>query len=156
MTGLQDPQITTHDAQTTAVVRGRITMDAMAAFYDSSFGQVAEVLAAQGVTPTGGAFGYYLSVPTNQVELEVGFTTATPVTPQGEVSPSELPAGTVARATHAGAYDGLAGSWGALMTWVHEQGRTPAGPMWEVYVTEPTPDTDPDTLRTDLYVLLTD
>ena len=40
------------------------------------------------------------------------------------------------------------------MAWVDEQGLTPAGPMWEVYVTDPTPEMDPASLRTDLFVLV--
>ena len=38
---------------------------------------------------------------------------------------------------HVGGYDNLGDSWCALA-------------MWEVYVTEPIPDADPATLRTDL------
>ena len=30
-------------------------------------------------------------------------------------------------------------------------GRAPAFPFWEVYVTEPTPDVDPGSMRTDLF-----
>ena len=30
-------------------------------------------------------------------------------------------------------------------------GRAPGSPFWEVYVTEPSPDMDPATLRTDLF-----
>jgi len=69
---------------------------------------------------------------------------------------SELPGGEVARAIHAGGYESLGDSWGDLMAWTAEQGRTPEGRMWEVYVTEPSPETDPATLRTELYLLLAD
>ena len=33
--------------------------------------------------------------------------------------------------------------------------KAPAFPFWEVYVTEPSPDMDPATLRTDLVTLVT-
>lgn len=154
MTHLQDPEIITHEAQPTAVVRRTVTMADLPDFYDSVYTTVATSLDRQGVQPTGAAFGYYLTMPTEQFELEAGFPTATPITGDGEVVASELPGGQVARGVHAGGYDSLGDSWGALVRWVSEQGRAPAGPMWEVYLTEPTPETDPATLRTELFLAL--
>lgn len=156
MTQLQDPEIITHASQPTAVVRRTVTMAELADFYDSAYTTVAAALGRQGVQPAGAAFGYYLSMPTEQFELEAGFPTATPIASDGEVVASELPGGEVARGVHAGGYDTLGDSWDALVGWVAEQGRAPAGPMWEVYVTEPTPETDPATLRTELYLALAD
>ncbi len=156
MNQLQSPQIVTHEAMPTAVVRERVTMADLPALYDRAFTVLEETLTAQGVAPTGPAFGYYLSVPTGSFELEVGLPVAAPITDAGAVLASELPAGAVARATHVGAYDGLGDSWQALVAWVQEQGRVPEGPMWEIYVTEPSPQMDPATLRTDLFLLLTD
>ena len=40
------------------------------------------------------------------------------------------------------------------MAAVIADGREPAFPFWEVYVTEPTPDADPASLRTDLFTRL--
>lgn len=154
MSELQDPTITDHEAVPTAVIRESVSMDGLAAFYDRAYGAVAEALGRQGVQPAGAAFGYYLTMPAEQFELEAGFPTGAPIAADGEVVGSELPGGTVARATHVGGYDSLGDSWGALMQWVGEQGRTPDGRMWEVYVTEPSPETDPATLRTELYLLL--
>lgn len=151
---LQDPEIVMHAAQPTAVVRGSVGMDQITAFYDSAYGAVAQALAQQGAEPAGAAFGFYLSIPTETFELEAGFPTAAPITSSGEVVASELPAGEVARAVHMGGYDSLGDSWDALMGWVTEQGRVPEGRMWEVYVTEPSPEMDPATLRTELYLLL--
>lgn len=152
---LQDPEIITHAAQATAVVRGSVGADEIAAFYDSAYSAVVQALRRQGVAPAGAALGYYLSIPTERFELEAGFPTAAPITDDGDVLASELPGGEVAHAVHAGGFESLGDSWGALMQWVGEQGRTADGRMWEVYVTEPSPETDPATLRTELYVLLT-
>ncbi|MCK0112142.1 GyrI-like domain-containing protein [Ornithinimicrobium sp. F0845] len=153
---LQDPTIITHTAQPTAVVRRTGGMEELRDFYDSAYGAVAQALGRQGVAPAGAAFGYYLSMPTERFDLEAGFPTAAPISGDGDVVASELPAGVVACGVHAGGFEGLGDSWGALMAWVAEQGRTPEGRMWEVYVTEPTPDSDPETMRTELYLLLTD
>jgi effector-binding domain-containing protein len=37
-----------------------------------------------------------------------------------------------------------------LGTWIGEQDLIPSRVFWEVYLTEPTPDTDPADLRTEL------
>ena len=156
MSELQDPTITAHEAEPTAVIRESVSMEGLADFYDRAYRAVAESLGRQGVQPAGAAFGYYLTMPTERFELEAGFPTGAPVAADGDVLASELPGGTVARATHVGGYYSLGDSWGALVAWATEQGRTPEGRMWEVYVTEPTPQLDPATLCTDLYLLLAD
>jgi hypothetical protein len=37
---------------------------------------------------------------------------------------------------------------------VTDSGNQPALPFWEIYVTEPSPEADPSTMRTDLVTLL--
>lgn len=147
------PEIVSLDPQPTAVVRDTVRMDQLTDFYDSAFGSVVHALTAQGAPPRD-AFGLYLSQPAETVDLEVGFVTDREVDAVEGVVPSTLPGGEVARMTHLGSYDSLGQSWGQLVAWVGEQGRRPAGPMWEVYVTEPSPDADPATMRTDLFCLL--
>lgn len=147
------PEILQVEEQRTAVVRGTARMDELTTFYDRGYAAVMEAVTAQGRTPSG-AFGLYLSEPSDTVDLEVGFVVDEEVAPSGDVVASRLPAGEVARLTHVGAYDGLGESWGRLMQWLGEQGRSPAGPMWEVYVTEPTPEAEPSSMRTDLFCLL--
>lgn len=144
------PELIETEPSPTAVVRGSVAMTEITAFYDRSFGEVAAVVQRQGRTPRG-AFGLYLAPPADVVELEVGLVVDGEVEPDGDVIPSALPGGRAARLVHHGAYDGLGEAWAGLLAWVAEQGLTPAGPMWEVYVTEPTPETDPASLRTDLF-----
>lgn len=144
------PELMEVEATPTAVIRGAVPMTEITTFYDRSFTEVAAEIGRQGRSPRG-AFGLYLAPPADVIELEVGFTVDADIEPDGDVVPSSLPGGRVARLVHHGAYDGLGEAWGALMTWVGEQGLAPAGPMWEVYVTDPTPEMDPASLRTDLF-----
>lgn len=145
-----EPELVELEPMPTAVVRGAVPMAEIATFYDRSFTEVAAAVERQGRSPQG-AFGLYLAPPGDVIELEVGFVMDGEVEPDGEVVPSSLPGGRVARLVHHGAYDGLGEAWGGLMTWVGEQGLAPAGAMWEVYVTDPTPEVDPASLRTDLF-----
>ena len=57
---------------------------------------------------------------------------------------------------HLGSYDKLVASWERLGAWMGEQGLTPGPLLWEVYVTEPSPDMDPADLRSELNWLLGD
>lgn len=152
---MDHPEVIDHPEVPTAVIRGRIRMDQMAEFYDRSYGVIAACAARQGASPQA-AFALYLAPPGEEFELEVGFLLDRPIERDDEVLPSYLPAGRVARLIHHGSYEHLPQSWGRLLQWISEQGWAPAGPMWEVYVTEPTPQTDPTTLRTDLLCVVDD
>jgi effector-binding domain-containing protein len=145
-----EPQVIEVDELLTAVVTGVIDVGEMAAFFDRAFSTLGAVLDAQGVVPVGPAFALHRRPVTDSADLEVGFPTSDVVTNQDGVHASRLPGGRVARYVHQGSFDGLPGAWERLASWIEAQGLTPAGPVWEVYVTEPRPDMDPAELRTEL------
>lgn len=133
------------------VVRGRIPVDELRDFFDTSFGRIGQACAQQGIVPTGAAFARYHGEPAEVVDLEVGLPTDSPVRAEGGVEPGSLPAGQVVTTTHHGGYDGLPAAWQRLVDWFASEGRKPTEELWEVYVTEPGPEVDPATLRTDLF-----
>lgn len=146
-----EPELTELAEVPTAVVDGQIAMSDAGAFFDRVFRTLPGVLAEQGIGIVGPAVARYHGAPTDTVDLEAGFPTDRPVTAAGDVRPGSLPSGTAARLVHAGGYDSLGESWGRLAGWLAEHGHTPGDDLWEVYVTEPTPDMDPADLRTELY-----
>ncbi|WP_051214981.1 GyrI-like domain-containing protein [Granulicoccus phenolivorans] len=150
MSVLSNQQVTDRTASHAAVVRDTVRRDELGPFYDRAFTQVLEVLSAQGHDPSGAAFGHYLGVPGETVTLEVGFEIPDPCTASGDVIPVELPAGKVAVASYFGAYDGLSQAWPEFAQWIVTQGQEPSENMLELYVTEPTGESDPSTLQTDL------
>ena len=150
-TSLQDPSIVTLQPVVTAAVRATVRMEALRTFFDNSFSLLFSTLDRQQVQAVGAPYARYRGQPTDTVDVEVGIPTSRLVEPEEDVRPSELPGGEVVTATHVGAYDGLGRSYAALAGWIGEQGRAPSSSMWEVYLTEPTPDTDPATLRTQIY-----
>lgn len=135
-------------------------MHAMPALMDGTFSHLAAALAEVGVHPIGPAFALHHRAPVSTADLEVGFPVDAPLTqtltlPSGyEVTGSRIPAGRVGWTSHLGGYGGLAEAWGAFTAALGEAGEQMAHPFWEFYVTEPTPETDPATLRTDLFSLL--
>lgn len=150
------PELTTTSETATAVVHGVVPTSELPAFFDRAFRALGAFLSERGVTPSGPPFARYLRQPDVMCDLEVGFPLAAPVDPAGEVVPSRLPGGRVARVEHHGSYEGLAGTWGRLMGWIAVHRLRPAPGFWEVYLNEPTPDGDPADNRTALYVLVED
>ena len=55
------------------MVRGTITAEEVTDFFDRSFSVLGEAMGAQGVTPTGPAFGLYRGISDETMDLEVGF-----------------------------------------------------------------------------------
>lgn len=148
-------------AEPTVVVRSpEQRMDEIAHLMDGAFSRLPAALEAAGLTISGAAFALYHSMPGETIDLEVGFTVVEAATGPLDLGggftavPSELPAGRAARISHVGGFDGLGAAWEAMAGAVIGRGETPAIPFWEIYVTEPSPDMDPATLRTDLVTRL--
>ena len=72
----------------------------------------------------------------------------------GEADPDDVAESRLAVVTHVGPYDELGAAWGRFMGWVASQGLSPDDRYGEIYVTEPTPDGDPNLLRSDLFLTL--
>ena len=148
------------EIMTAVVVQHDFPMYDMPALMDGTFSHLAEALAAQGIRPIGPAFSLHHRAPVATADLEVGFPVDAPLTeplelPSGyEVIGSSIPGGRIAWTSHIGAYGGLAEKWGAFTEQVGESDEQMTYPFWECYVTEPHPDMNPATLRTDLFSLL--
>ena len=148
--GQSIPELVTVVPTTAAVVRGTVAAEEITDFFDRSFSVLGEAIAAQGVSPTGPAFGLYRGIPDETVDVAVGFPTDRPIEPDGAAEAGELPGGRVARVVYAGGFDGLGEAWQRLGAWIADQGLTPSETYWEVYLTEPNPEMDPADLRTEL------
>lgn len=143
-----EPVIVTKPEVDLAVVRATVAMDALADFYDRSFREVSEVLARQGVVPTGPAFGVYFGSPGVTADVAAGFPVDRPIEAEGNVTSLTLPGGRVAELVHKGGYDGLGASYDRLFSWLGEQGEVGGEVMWESYLTEPSPEKDPSDMET--------
>lgn len=157
---LREVRVFDAPAVPTAVVRvNAVMMSAAEAVFDVVFGTAFPAAFEQGVTPAGAAFALYTRLdegPDAHADLEIGFPLAEPLTApiavgEHRVEASELPAGRIAVVSHQGGYEDLGAAWGRFISEIGGLGRAPGMPFWETYVTEPRPDMDPSTLRTDLF-----
>ena len=148
------------EVPTAVVIQQDFPMYDMPSLMDGTFAHLAEALAARGIRPIGPAFSLHHRAPVATADLEVGFPVDTPLTvdlelPSGyEVTGSVIPGGRVGWISHIGGYGGLAEKWGAFTEDLGERKEQMTYPFWELYVTEPHPDMNPATLRTDLFSLL--
>lgn len=124
-------------ARPTAVVRGRVAVQDLPAFMGRAFSAVAAALQAQGLAPGGEPFACYHGMPDPTVGVEAGFPIAGRFEAKDGVTPSELPGGLVAIATHVGPYQTIERTYNALNEWVAGQKLAPADVMWETYLTDP-------------------
>lgn len=148
---LSEPTLLTIEPEPTAVVRHTgVTIGDLPALFDAAYPAVA----ASGAAPIGPAFAIYHGDPSKVFDIEIGFPVAEPLgSVPGAVVPSTLPPGPALALSHQGSYDTLPAGWDRLMAEARSRGLTPLGWL-EVYVTEPTPDLDPATLRSDLFLLV--
>jgi effector-binding domain-containing protein len=101
-----------------------------------------------------------------QLEIETGVPVADPVPGEGRVFMGVLPAGRYATLTHIGPYDDLIDANEALQQWAREQrlewamSETDEGDRFEsrfeVYVTDPGDEPNPEKWETEVVYLLAD
>lgn len=157
------PEITVFEADefpTVVRVSRDHPMGDLESLFDSTFGALFPALGGQGLQPAGPAFALYHRAPTGTVDVEVGIPVDRPMDAPDRtnadvpLTPSVLPAGRLAMVSHLGPYADLDKAWDGFLDELTAAGHQPTLPFWEFYVTEPTPDTDPASLRTDLVTRL--
>ena len=140
--------VETIDRQPAAVVRAEVPMEELRAVFDRGFTEVMRVTQTQGVAIAGPPFGFYPRMPTDTVAVAVGFPVSAPITPDGDVTTFELPAGRAVTGIHVGPYDSLPATYRELTEWAATEGHPLADHMWESYLTDPQAEPDPATWQT--------
>jgi AraC family transcriptional regulator len=133
----------------TATVRETVARDSITEALGGMYQAVGEVLRKQGISTGGNRFARYHTFG-DSVDLEAGFIVPTPIQPDGSVKPSKLPAGPAAIAVHRGPYEGLADTYEAVRTWLERSGRQASGGPWEIYITDPSSEPNPNAWLTEI------
>ncbi|WP_101525365.1 GyrI-like domain-containing protein [Nocardioides houyundeii] len=143
-----EPRVVSLEPIRVAMVREQLPITGIASLFDRAFGAVLQALGDQGIVPAGPPVGVYYAPPGESVDVGAGFPVAGQVAGSGEVTCDELPTGRAVQTVHVGSYDTLGQSYERLAAWAAGQGLELGWPMWETYLTEPTPDGDPTAMRT--------
>ncbi len=143
------------ESRSLAVVRRRARSAELSKVIPEACGTVWGVIRAQQVSGAGRNVALYWDCQDGQFKLEVGVEMDGPFAGHGDVVASATPAGLVAVATHYGPYGQLHGAHRAIHSWCNANGRTLAGPSWEVYGHwQDEWNRDPTKIRTDIFYLL--
>ena len=124
-------------AQPTLSVRAHTPIDGLPKLLGESYGKIAGYLAKLGEEPTGAPFAAYYNMDMQNLDVEIGFPVAKPLTGQGDIQASEVPGGKLGYALHTGRYSDIAPAYDALTQFVKEQGYKPTGVSYEFYLNDP-------------------
>lgn len=109
-----------------------------------------------GAPISGRPFARYLDMGPGPMTFEVGVF----VSDDGDSNESgepdgvevvSIPGGAAATTLHRGPYEKLHEAYAALQEWIEDEDLKPAGPPWEVYVTDPTTVENPAEWETEVY-----
>lgn len=151
-----EPELVDLPAAIVAVRRETVPMAEVATFYDRAYALVTEVLTDEGIGITGPAVGIYYGTSGETADIAAGFPCDNPVTPAQGVTSDMLPAGRAAQILHTGPYDQLPQSYDRMLNWLSVHALVPGPLVWETYLTEPSPEADPNEMLTLITWPLTD
>ncbi len=145
-------EVTAHDLPEEAIVsiRERLPTAELPGFigrsYETLFSHVGEL----GLQATEAPFIVYHAFGPGAVDAEVCVPVPHPVAAGDGMTSRLLPAATVARTLHVGAYDGLGAAYTELTEWVGDHGFEAVGPARERYLNQPGPDVAPADYLTEI------
>ncbi len=150
---MPDFEFRTMPLQHTAAMKMTRPLDSIGPAMGEAFPKIYHAVVSSGVEPAGMPLARYFDFGEETTTFECAVPVPAPFVAAGEIQPSSVGGGEAAFALHVGPYDTIGQTWSALMAWLSEQGKSAAGPHWEVYLDDPQ-ETPSDELRTELYIPL--
>lgn len=135
--------------------RATTTLDRLPQFFSTAYGQLYQVLQAQGLRSEEPPFAIYYQVDaaTHETDVAAGVSIQGPVAVLNKFQKVTIPASRALQLTHFGAYDSMKPAYLALEQYVREHGLETLL-MMEQYVTDPGAESDPAKWRTDIYFIV--
>ena len=150
---MTDFEIRTTTRQHTAAIKMTRPVTQIGPAMGEAFPKIYHAVVSAGLEPAGMPLARYYDFGETETTFECAIPVPAAFAPTGEVVASSVGGGEAAFGLHVGPYDTIGETWSAIMAWVAEQGRAPAGPTWEIYVDDPQ-ETTPDQLKTEVYIPL--
>lgn len=107
---------------------------------------------AHGVTPVGGPLTRYFSFGPDEIECDAAVPVDQELPEAGGITNSELQGGLHATTVHTGPYENLDAAYDATTEWIEANGFALSGPPWEIYLTDPMEEKDPENWKTALFL----
>jgi effector-binding domain-containing protein len=120
-------------------IRSKTTMSGMGQAMGEAFGRLGRFMGTKGIPFLGPPLCVYPEEFEGEKEAEIWccFPAPPDATGEGDIEATVIPGGKVAWTVHRGPYDALGKAYEALSAGMQEQDRRPAGPMRDVYLTDP-------------------
>ena len=133
----EEIQVEQLPAQLALVVRTRVKMTEVAQGMGEAFGTLMRHAGMTGAQFAGPPFSLYPEMPAEEFTFMVCMPVAPGAVGGDGVELAELPAVEAATLLYKGPYAGMEPSWRRLLDWVGATGRRPAGPLREIYLSDP-------------------
>jgi effector-binding domain-containing protein len=124
-------------------VRATVPMAELQSFFADGFRALGEAVEASHAQCIGAPFARYHSMPPGPLDVELVMPVSKPVQALGRVKPVEIGGGPAVQLMHVGPYDTMRPTYEALNAWMASNGLEPAGPVREVYLSDPAHEPDP-------------
>lgn len=131
-----NPRIETIDAWIGAGIRQTVPMNELGRVFPEVYQKVAGAVMAAGGQLRGPAYACYFGMPTDVVDVEIGFSIDRELDLDGMTVTSWPPTQAVV-GTHLGPYDRLAESYEEIGAWMEQQDIALTDFMWEFYDSPP-------------------
>ena len=119
-------------------------------------GQLFSTMQGQGIPPGGAMIGVYynspLDVAPENLEWDIGFPCSAQASPIEPLEKRVWEFTRVASAIHVGPYEKTGETYIKIFEWMEANGFEQDGPILERYLDMPSQDTDPETLRSEIWV----
>jgi effector-binding domain-containing protein len=158
-----EPKLEQRDAQHYVGIRTKAAIPALPTVIPQLHSEAHAWLSTQGVAPAGPPFiRYYTTDMTSELDIELGWPTASSLSGTERIHAGVLPAGRYAVLLYTGPYDKLVSVTAGLLAWAKEHGVKwkMDGQEWgariEIYHRDPGDEPNPEKWETELAFLTTD
>ncbi|HEX2945858.1 MAG TPA: GyrI-like domain-containing protein [Clostridia bacterium] len=132
-----DFELTNQKEQPVLSIRTRTAVGNLPQEIGKAFGAVMQYLAEIGENAAGPAFAAYYNMDMENLDVEMGFPVAKPISGKGIVQAGSVPAGKQASCMYKGPYSQMEPVYNALNAWLGENGHEPTGVVYEFYYNSP-------------------
>ena len=130
----------------TMCIRTHTPVEKLKDVLGQSFGAIVQHIMSHGGQIIDGAYVAYFNMDMSNLDIEIGFPVAVPITSTGEIQLGKLNAGKFVTCVYTGPYEEMEPVYAALTQYMNEQGLKPTGTAYEFYLNGP--ETPPAALQT--------
>jgi len=136
-------------SQPTLVIHTRTSVENLPQVLGNAYQKIAQYFGETGSQPSGAPFVTYFNMDMQSLDVEIGFPIAKALDGRGDIQPSEIPGGKLARCLYTGPYPEIGPAYESLMQYVAKEGYQTTGISYEFYLNDPTV-TPPSELQTQI------